>query len=216
MTATASLRTFAEYRKQPDFGTSVDHDFDSWLIAPCGTNRDADTVQRSNFAEMCAELERIERAADTEDESAEMYAVHRFGHWACGWVELVIVRPGSAAAEYAAECAERLESYPVLSDDGLSQLESDDAAESWKAYGADDFKRAMRDEFGERRAAEFVADATDEHLREFMEELYPNEPYHFDSGGCVFPADRAAKNCTRDQLAAFVRKQRRAMADAAK
>ena len=211
----AALPTFAEYRSQPDFGCSVSHDRDAWLIAPVGTNRDADSVQRANWQTMTEELERIER----EDDGAEMdapgsefepqYEILRFGHFACGWVELCIVRPGTHCAAEAERMAERLESYPVLSDEALSQLESDEAAESWDNYGASDFKRALLKEFGNRRAAEFVCDvATDEQLREWMEELHPNEPYHFDSGGCSFPIDRAVSACGRGELARFAWKLR--------
>lgn len=208
----ATIPTFAEYRSQPDFGTSIDHDRDEWIIAPCQQNRDSDTLTRSNFSVMVAELERIEQDAQPAEDGAEYFDVfelHRFGHWAYGWLEIVLVRPGSAAAEYVADLAEALADYPVADEEHFSQLESDEAAESWESWGARDFKRALLKEFGNGRAAEFVADvATDEQLREWMEELYPNEPYHFDSGGCSFPIDRAVSACGRGELAAFAWKLR--------
>lgn len=210
MSATASLSTFAEYRAQPDFGTSIDHDRDTWLIAPCGQNRDSDTLTRSNFAVMMAELERIEQDAQTEGaEYFDIFELHSFGHWACGWVEIVLVRPGTAAAVYVAELADSLADYPVADESHFSQLESEEAAEAWQNWGARDFRRALMKEFGDGRAAEFVADvATDEQLREWMEELYPNESYYFDNGGCNFPIGLAVSKCGRDELAAFAWKLR--------
>lgn len=208
----SQLTPFREYRNQPDFGCSVPDDRDAWLIAPCGQNRDSDSLTRSNFAVQLAELERIESELQVEgEEYVDVYELHRFGHWACGWVEIIIVRPDSPAAVYCAELADSLADYPVADEEHLSQLECDEAAESWDNYGADDMKRAIRAKFREvaPSVVEFLADnATNEQLREFMEELYPNEPYHFDGGGCNFPISRAVDNLGRDELAAFVRKVR--------
>lgn len=215
-TEPTTLPTFAQYRSQPDFGTSIDHAFDSWLIAPCGVNRDSDTLTRSNFEEQNKELEKIEAAAQPASEDAEyldLYSVVRFNHWACGWVEHVLVRPDSRAAEYVTELAAQLADYPVVNEDAFSELEWNDAAESWENYGASDFRRALREKF--KSEAPAVCDLLDErdivtadHLRAFMEELYPNEPYFFDGGGCNFPIGRAVDECGRGELAAFIRKVR--------
>lgn len=208
-TDTAELPKFSEYRKQPDFGCSVDESRDSWLIAPVSNSRDADTLTRSNWRTVVADMERIDPNGDTDDDAAS-WEIHRFGHWACGWVEILIVRPDTSAAAAALEWRDALENYPVASEEDFSQLESDDAAESWEEWGADDFRRAIRDKF--RDVAPAVCDAIDDAdadaLREFMRELFPNYEYEFDSGGCNFPISQAVDNLGRDELARFAWSQR--------
>lgn len=212
----AALPRFAEYRSQPDFGCRIPHDRDEWFIAPCGRNRDSDTLTRSNWEVMCEELNRIDPNGDTEEDEDNVpsWEIHRFGHWACGWVEISIVRPGTAAADYVHELAESLSDYPVADESHFSELEYEEAAESWDSWGAKDFATELRDKFLDDapRVAEFIRDeATADQLREFMTELYPNEDYHFDSGGCNFPIGRAVDNCGRDELARFARLVRASM-----
>lgn len=217
--STTALRTFAEYRAQPDFGCSVPHEFDSWLIAPCGQNRDSDSLTRSNWEVQQRELEKLdESAAANHDDYTPIYEIHRFGHWACGWVELAIVKPGTTAAEYAQELADALADYPVADESHHSELEWNEAAESWESYGASDFKRALRAEldasvYGAKFPAisDWLDDVpTNDQLREFLDVVHPNYGYEFDCGGCNFPIEQAVKNCQREQMAAFVRKVRAA------
>lgn len=83
--------------------------------------RDSDTLTRSNWA-----VGR-ERIPDAD--------IHRFGHWACGWVEHLIV-PTNAPDELliaAAQIVDDLEDYPVLSDDHFSNLEYEEACEFWES-----------------------------------------------------------------------------------
>jgi hypothetical protein len=98
-----------------------------WLVAPCGTNRDADRLTRSNWAVM---LEAFE-ACPVADPDLSDFEVHRFGHWGPGWFELVLVRPGSAVAKLAEEFEGALSDYPVLCDSHFSELETNEAAEQW-------------------------------------------------------------------------------------
>ena len=48
----------------------------------------------------------------------------RFGHWACGWYEIVVVRPLSAAHAQACAIEEELERYPILDEEDFSARES--------------------------------------------------------------------------------------------
>ena len=50
--------------------------------------------------------------------------IHRFGHWACGWFELLLVDPtdGDKVA-IAGKIEDSLENYPVLDDMDYSELE---------------------------------------------------------------------------------------------
>lgn len=99
-------------------------DRQEWLVAPCGTNRDASILQESNWYVQNDELDKIDpEGADHE--------VHRFGHWACGWFEIVLVRPGSACAKACEENEAALSDYSILSDDDHSEREHEAVYKWW-------------------------------------------------------------------------------------
>lgn len=85
-----------------------------WLVIPCSRNRDSGALDESNFRVALESL-----GGESDD-----VQVHRFGHWACGWFEIIIVNP---ARENAVDKAEGIEAalanYPVLSDEDYSALE---------------------------------------------------------------------------------------------
>jgi hypothetical protein len=119
------MRTYSEFRptSHDSAGLGLD-DRQSWLVAPCGTNRDAGAWTRSNWETQLASL------GDSDD-----VEVHRFGHWGPGWFEIAIVRPGSDAAKEAERIESALEDYPVLDDEHFSQTEREEADEVWsKCY----------------------------------------------------------------------------------
>lgn len=95
-----------------------------WLVAPVILTRDSGPMEQSNFEAMGAML----AEAGPEDSDWE---VHSFGHWACGWLEIYLVRPGTAAARAAVEAAESLADYPLLDDERHSELELEAACEAW-------------------------------------------------------------------------------------
>lgn len=103
-------------------GLALDNQQD-WLVAPVGINRDSGALDKANWDEQFALL-------GGESDDVEL---HRFGHWACGWYEIVIVRPDTAAATKAADIEERLADYPCLSEDRWSRYENEEASEWWAA-----------------------------------------------------------------------------------
>ena len=60
------------------------------------------------------------------------FEIHRFGHWACGWFEIMIVRPGSQCAKQAQAIESALAGYPVLDEDDFSDREHAAANEAWE------------------------------------------------------------------------------------
>lgn len=96
-----------------------------WLVAPCGRNRDSSVLDESNF-EACL------TGLGQEGEDVE---VHRFGHWACGWFEIILVRPGSAAEVDALDTESALADYPVLDDSDYSERLEVAAGKSWAEFG---------------------------------------------------------------------------------
>lgn len=92
------------------------HEHCDWLIGPVGHSRDSEPLEESNWQVML-------QAYSDADPAGDNYEVHRFGHWAVGWIEEVAVRPGSRCAEVATDLRKRLENYPILDEHHLSDLE---------------------------------------------------------------------------------------------
>lgn len=86
--------------------------FDGWL---CGLTRtrDSDTLAESNFE---SALNRLGGESDNVE-------VHRFGHWACGWLERIMVKADTDQARELYSIYKDLENYPVLDDSDYSERE---------------------------------------------------------------------------------------------
>ena len=100
-------------------------DQQDWLVGPVGQNRDSGCLEQSNFQSMVKALEEV-------DESGEDFEIHRFGHWANGWFEIILIRPETKAAECAEEIENALENYPVLDDSDFSEREWEEKSEYWQ------------------------------------------------------------------------------------
>lgn len=122
----ADLKPYSEFRPTGFDAKGLGlGDRQDWLVGPVTTDRDAGCLQRSNWAVVTEDIAK----ADPEGEDHEC---HSFNHWACGWLEIVIVRPGSKAHECAAEWECALADYPVASDSHFSDLETNEAVEYWR------------------------------------------------------------------------------------
>jgi hypothetical protein len=90
-------------------------------------------------------------------------ATERMSHFLCGWVDHLLVRPGSSAEAEALRWREKLESYPVADEEHYSDLES---AEEW-------CKRcdsATREQHPTGRCAKFRGEyETEEILRRWLD-----------------------------------------------
>ena len=88
------------------------------MVSICGTHRDADTVTASNHRVLMAMLAAI-------DPDEEYHGIMHCGHWAVGWYDHVLVDPAhDALVACVGEAVCALASYPLLSDDDHSELES--------------------------------------------------------------------------------------------
>jgi hypothetical protein len=88
----------------------------------CGQSRDSDALERSNFACM---LKAIGGESDTVQ-------VVRESHWAVGWVEWIAIHGDDEAALRIADMVqELLKDYPVVNEEHWSELEREDANETW-------------------------------------------------------------------------------------
>ena len=83
--------------------------------------RDSAALERSNFISALALL-------GGESETVE---VHRFGHWACGWWEIIALKHGSAAFAIAETLEAELDDYPVVDESHFADLEFTESAACW-------------------------------------------------------------------------------------
>lgn len=117
-----------------------------WIVLPCGRNRDSRFHDESNFA---SALARLGGESDTVE-------VRRFGHWACGWYEIIIVDPASPAADEARKIKDDLDGYPILDEEDWSEREYEHAAEVWRNCYSQrervDFLRKIRGNLGDNFA----------------------------------------------------------------
>ena len=118
------------------FDHNIDIDRADWLVCPVTRNRDSGPLDESNWQ---AQIKALSEADGDECET-DNWEIHRFGHWGCGWFEIAIVRPDSAAFRAADDIETALMNYPVLDEQDLSEREHQDALESWSNWGANDFR----------------------------------------------------------------------------
>jgi hypothetical protein len=122
-------------------------DRQDWLVAPVSRTRDSDIHSESNF-------EAFLKGLGGEGDDVE---VHQFGHWACGWYEIIIINPAAEATLASARDMEAaLEDYPVLDEEDISNREHEAEQESWGSWGRKDFIKALK-----RRVEECWNEATD-------------------------------------------------------
>jgi len=162
------MKTYSEFRpSQFDTKGLGLEDRQDWLVASVAQNRDSDVLTRCNFA---VARDMLITASGDDESDVE---VHRFGHWANGWFEIILVRPGSAAAGAAEEIEAALADYPVLDENKFSDMCQEEANEIWKQFRLkdrityyekhqSDFEfRCFSDMLGCMRGKYFAGDAMD-------------------------------------------------------
>lgn len=122
---TANLKAIKRWERPSDYFGA---DWPEYFVF-LGQHRDSDSVARSNFAVGLREL----------GGESETVIVVRERHWAVGWVEWIGIHESDEARVIEADemlCA--LSDYPVLSDDHLSELEWNEAADYWERMSVRD------------------------------------------------------------------------------
>lgn len=198
-----TLQRYGDYRPtQFDPRGLALPDQQDWLVAPVIQTRDSEPLEASNFATFLAAL-------DGESDTVE---VHRFGHWANGWFEIILIDPkDTARVERAEELGNALADYPVLDETDLSAREWTEYEASWRNGAAHDMRHALKDKFrlGElSHVYDLLHDADPDQMREYYESLEPSETY----GADCWPSIKSAmRNATRENLAAWLRGVRKAI-----
>ena len=124
--------------QRPD--SYIGPDYYEWCVL-LGQNRDSDTVTRSNFA---VALQQLQQFDDQEEES---YQVIRDGHWACGWIEYILIHASNSEAVKTGErIKQKIDSYPILDEYHHGELEDEEALAIWKncfdRFGRADYIRS--------------------------------------------------------------------------
>lgn len=146
---------YAEFRPTA-FDTNIDIDREDWYVMPVNQNRDSGCLQKSNFNSFLKGL----------GGEKGWVEVHRFGHWANGWFEIIIVSPTAhKTLEKAYDMASALENYPILDDEDFSELEHEEEHDSWNSYGAKDFRKRVVSELESERDAEDCEEPADPRQR---------------------------------------------------
>lgn len=99
------------------------------------SNRDSDCLDESNHAFILKALELWRGDVDLDGATVESQS-HR--HWACGHIDGIVIRcfddDGNVTPAIVKlyEIAKRLDGYPVLDEDDLSEREQDAADQTWR------------------------------------------------------------------------------------
>ena len=117
-----SLQTFGEFQPtQFDRkGKGADFENRDWLVSSIQLNRDSGLIEKSNWLTLIDDLGAL------EPEGGHHWEIHRFGHWACGWFEIVVLNPNSRDSrvlDQALKLESALQDYPILSEDRLERLQ---------------------------------------------------------------------------------------------
>ena len=99
-----------------------------WLVF-YGQTRDSEALTRSNFECLTNQLR------DKYGEEGEQWAIEHFTHWACGWIESILINPKGQAIQWAEDWLKQLDEYPVVDDEHLGILEYEETAEYIRSVG---------------------------------------------------------------------------------
>lgn len=113
-------------------------DQQDWLVCPVAITRDSGHLELSNWAAQENALEAVSPEPGDDESMPDTgpdFEIHRFSHWGPGWIEIVLVRPGSACHRVAQELVVALGNYPLLDEDDASEREYGAAYDRWEQCG---------------------------------------------------------------------------------
>lgn len=172
-----------------------------WLVLPVSRNRDSGPFDESNFQSALARLGGESRTVE----------VHRFGHWANGWFEVILVNPKSKKASIAADIESDLERYPILDDSDYSEREFSEYLEAWDNWGCSEFRDSVKQSLGvddcSHPAIDARIDAIDSSdLLRYFESLNDCGDYYItESTGVYVNIESSARNVTLGNLLPIIR-----------
>ena len=106
--------------------------WEGWLVF-LSRNRDSDLLTNHNFETALEALRGVMNMTASDSLGEETVKSVSESHWACGWVEWIAIHPSdTAAVALASELADKLDTYPILDEDGYSEKEHEAMCDSWK------------------------------------------------------------------------------------
>ena len=143
--------------------------YDYYVIL--GQNRDSDALTKSNFEVIQKQIPELECV--------------RFGHWAYGWYELLILPIDSPmeVLQKAQAMVNSLDDYPVLDEIHFRNLERDEGMESWEIWGKSDTLKnieRMLDDFlfdGDISQKEYDSILENEEIIDYCLEKFESNDY---------------------------------------
>ena len=99
-----------------------------------GRTRDSSIMENSNYELILKELSDLAEPFDKLRDDGEPFVYDfRAGHWACGWVEEIIIRQDAPKQiiERAQEIEAALAAYPVYSEDDYSERQWNEMYRYW-------------------------------------------------------------------------------------
>ena len=150
----------------------------NWFIV-AAQNRDSDTLDESNFAVLKTRL----------GDKAE---IERATHWACGWVDYLIIAPNDKAAlRIAIEAQNAIDQYPILDESHFSELEWnkfwDYAAGELKGF--DMWETVLHEELDKSNSSRGDETAEYRIIEAAREQLEAREAWIESGVGIAFPID---------------------------
>ena len=143
----------------------------------CGKHRDSDALERANFDSILKALGGEHSSPEWEkthteevEEGKEEVMVAHSGHWAVGWVEVILVHKDSSEVGEAEAIVSELEDYPVYDEDLWGDYESEEQSEMWTSSGKSKALNALDKAGLFEEATSF--DELPEGLRSAIEEEY--------------------------------------------
>jgi hypothetical protein len=137
--------SIAEFAKKSSWKNCMDASkgLDSWdnysgtnlghKIIVISQTRDSEILDQSNF----------DTALEMLGGESKDVEVIRFGHWACGWIESVMVNPkAKRKVKIALEIHNSLQNYPVLDESDFSERE-DEYQSEYAEQAKEDLSRAL-------------------------------------------------------------------------
>lgn len=127
-------------KKWQDTGSYMGADLSDWYILVSRT-RDSFSLENSNYESILRDLKAKRfKAAESED-STGGYLACNFGHWACGWIEAIMIHKDSSDSllEWADQVRAGLDDYPVYDEEDFSEREFNMAYEYIRDYVVRDY-----------------------------------------------------------------------------
>lgn len=125
------MQRFKDFRPSPHDQHIAVEGKEDWFVLPCGMNRDSPCWEESNFQ---TAKDMLQDAAPSRivEEEGEDWEELSFNHWACGHFSILVVRPNTEACKVAEEIERKLENYPLLDEDDVTERQHEEANLTWK------------------------------------------------------------------------------------